>query len=92
MRAGWIRHTVAFSLRHERGSGGGRVLIEAAKLASIAGVDSFDILAEVGPKNDFRYGISMEFARRAAYDGYNTTRTTVRCRRGAVGARRRGLP
>jgi hypothetical protein len=46
-------------------------MTEAAKLASIPGVQSFEILAQVGEKNDFDYGISMEFGDRAAYDSYN---------------------
>lgn len=28
-------------------------------------------MREVSPKNAFRYGLSMEFADRAAYEGYN---------------------
>ena len=72
MQAGCIRHTVAFRLRHERGSRQEEeFLSEAAKLASIPGVQSFEILAQIGEKNDFDYGISMEFSDRAAYDRYN---------------------
>ena len=29
------------------------------------------MLREVSPKNDYRFGISMEFADAAAYEGYN---------------------
>jgi hypothetical protein len=29
-------------------------------------------LAQVSPKNDYRFGFSMEFANLAAYDAYNT--------------------
>ena len=28
-------------------------------------------MREVSPKNGFRFGLSMEFADQAAYDGYN---------------------
>ena len=34
-------------------------------------MDAFELLAEVSPKNGYRFGISMEFADQAAYDGYN---------------------
>jgi stress responsive alpha/beta barrel protein len=36
------------------------------------------VLAEVSPKNGFRYGISMEFASQAAYDAYNAHPDHVR--------------
>jgi hypothetical protein len=72
MIAGRIRHTVAFTLAHPEGSAEERDFLEAAeRLAAIPGVDAFDVLAEVSPKNGFRFGISMEFADRAAYDAYN---------------------
>jgi Stress responsive A/B Barrel Domain len=72
MIAGRIRHTVAFTLAHPEGSAAERDFLEAAeRLAAIPGVEAFELLAEVSPKNDYRFGISMEFADRAAYDGYN---------------------
>jgi hypothetical protein len=74
-----IRHTVAFTLAHPPGSDGERDFLEAAeRLAAIPGVEAFEVLAEVSPKNDFRFGISMEFANRAAYDGYNAHPDHVR--------------
>jgi hypothetical protein len=72
MNAGRIRHTVSFTLRHPAGSDEERDFLAAAeKLGEIPGVEAFEILAEVSPKNDFRFGISMEFADQAAYEGYN---------------------
>jgi hypothetical protein len=72
MTSGRIRHTVAFTLAHPSGSAGERGFLEAAEqLAAVPGVEAFELLAEVSPKNGFRFGISMEFADRAAYDGYN---------------------
>jgi len=69
---GRIRHTVSFSLRHAPGSDGESDFLAAARrLGEIPGVEAFDVLAEVSPKNGFRFGISMEFGSRAAYDGYN---------------------
>jgi hypothetical protein len=69
---GRIRHTVSFTLRHPAGSPEESSFLEAAgTLASIDGVEAFEFLRQVGAKSDFRFGISMEFADRAAYDGYN---------------------
>jgi len=67
-----LRHTVAFTLVHEEGSAEERDFLEAAEhLATIPGVEAFELLAEVSPKNGYRFGISMEFADRTAYDRYN---------------------
>ena len=67
-----IRHTVTFSLVHPEGSAEEREFVEAAeRLADIPGVEAFELLAEVSAKNGYRFGISMEFADRAAYDRYN---------------------
>lgn len=72
MVANRIRHTVAFTLVHEDGSAEERDFLEAAEhLATIPGVEAFELLAEVSPKNGYRFGISMEFADRSAYDRYN---------------------
>jgi hypothetical protein len=72
MTSGRIRHTVAFTLAHPSGSAEERSFLEAAEqLAAVPGVEAFELLAEVSPKNGFRFGISMEFTDRAAYDGYN---------------------
>lgn len=67
-----IRHTVAFTLVHRDGSSEERDFLDTAEqLASIPGVEAFELLAEVSPKNGYRFGISMEFADRAAYERYN---------------------
>jgi hypothetical protein len=67
-----IRHTVAFTLVHRPGSEAERDFLQAAEqLATIPGVEAFELLAQVSPKNDYRFGISMEFADRAAYERYN---------------------
>jgi hypothetical protein len=67
-----IRHTVAFRLVHAEGSDEARGFLEtAASLAALPGVEAFELMREVSPKNPYRYGISMEFADQAAYDGYN---------------------
>ena len=72
MIAGRIRHTVAFTLAHPAGSAEERNFLEAAERhVAIPGVEAFELLAGVSPKNGYRFGISMEFADRAAYEGYN---------------------
>jgi hypothetical protein len=72
MVASRIRHTVTFTLVHEEGSAGEHDFLRAAEhLANIPGVEAFELLDEVSPKNGYRYGISMEFADRSAYERYN---------------------
>jgi hypothetical protein len=72
MIANRVRHTVAFTLVHAGGSAEERDFLEAAeRLAAIPGVEAFELLAEVSPKNGYSFGISMEFADRSAYDRYN---------------------
>jgi heme-degrading monooxygenase HmoA len=74
-----IRHTVAFTLVHPSGSEAELDFLAAAQaLSAIPGVEDFELLAEVSPKNGYRYGISMEFADRDAYEGYNTHPDHVR--------------
>jgi hypothetical protein len=70
---GRIRHTVVFKLKHAEGSAEEREFLAEAQrvLPAIPGVESFEALREVSPKNDFRFGFSMEFADDAAYTAYN---------------------
>ena len=79
MDAGRIRHTVSFRLSHPEGSDKERDFLSAAEtLAGIPGVEAFELLAEVSPKNAFRFGISMEFADQEAYESYNAHPDHVR--------------
>jgi len=67
-----IRHTVVFRLKHRPHSPAEKAFLDAALvLAKIPGVEAFERLTQVSPKNDYRFGFSMEFADQAAYDGYN---------------------
>jgi hypothetical protein len=67
-----IRHTVVFTLKHEAGSPGeAAFLADARGLADIPGVGKFEQLRQISPKNNYRFGFSMEFADQAAYSGYN---------------------
>jgi hypothetical protein len=68
-----IRHTVVFRLRHTRGSEAElSFLVAARELASIPGVQRFELLHQVGTKNDFTFGLSMEFDGAVEYEAYNT--------------------
>jgi hypothetical protein len=61
-----------FTLAHPAGSEAESDFLEAAeRLATLPGVEAFQLLAEVSPKNAYRFGISMEFADRSAYERYN---------------------
>ncbi len=68
-----IRHVVAFTLSHEVGSAEEQSFLQAlGALAGIQGVEAFEVLMEVSPKNGYRWAVSMEFAGRAAYDAYDS--------------------
>ena len=68
-----------FRLIHPVGSDRERDFLEAAgHLATIPGVEAFELLAEISPKNDYRFGISMEFRDRRAYEHYNAHPDHVR--------------
>src|SRR5690242_15690873 len=74
-----IRHTVAFTLRHVEGSAEEAAFLEAGReLGKIPGVERFEVLREVSPKNGFRFGFSMEFADAAVYAAYNDDPVHVR--------------
>jgi hypothetical protein len=67
-----IRHTVVFRLKHTANSPEEADFLTAAqRLADIPGVETFECLRQVSPKNSFTLGLSMEFADQAAYTGYN---------------------
>jgi hypothetical protein len=79
LTAGRIRHTVVFTLAHPEGSDAeADFLAAAAAVSAIAGVEALELLRETSPKNDYRFGISMEFADRGAYEGYNAHPDHVR--------------
>ncbi len=69
---GRIRHGVVFSLKHAEGSEEEADFLRAnAALVSIPGVEAFELMREVSPKNDYRFGLTMEFADPSAYSAYN---------------------
>ena len=69
---GRIRHSVVFTPTHAAGSGEEADLLAAIRrLAAIPGVEAFELMREVSPKNDYRYGLTMEFTDASAYQAYN---------------------
>ena len=69
---GRIRHSVVFSPAHPPGSAEEADLLAAIeRLAAIPGVEAFELMREVSAKNDYRYGLTMEFADASAYQAYN---------------------
>ncbi|MGM9506868.1 Dabb family protein [Larkinella sp. GY13] len=67
-----IRHTVVFKLKHPAGSQEEQnFLNEARKLVAIPGVQQFECLKQISPKNPYDFGLSMEFAGQEQYDAYN---------------------
>ncbi|MCF6376102.1 Dabb family protein [Nocardioides KLBMP 9356] len=67
-----IRHTVAFRLQHASSSPEEQDFLAAARgLAAIPGVEAFEVMRQVGAKNDCTFGLSMEFADEASYAGYD---------------------
>ena len=67
-----IRHTVVFTLKHEKGSAAESAFLKASDvLATIPGVQKFEKLRQTSPKSNYSFGFSMEFKDQAAYTGYN---------------------
>lgn len=67
-----IRHTVAFKLKHPAGSKPEAAFLAAAQtLSTIPCVRKFECLVQMGKKNTFTFGLSMEFASQQDYDAYN---------------------
>jgi Stress responsive A/B Barrel Domain len=69
---GRIRHSVVFTLTHPEGSAEeADFLVAIARLETIPGVEAFELMREVSPKNDYLFGLTMEFADPTAYTAYN---------------------
>jgi hypothetical protein len=64
-----IQHTVVFRL--STGTDADHFFARTRRLAAIGRVKDFEILRQVGQKNDFTHGLSMYFDDQAAYDSYN---------------------
>ena len=69
---GRIRHSVVFSLAHEAGSDAEADFVAAiTALGQLPGVEAFELMREVSPKNEYDHALTMEFADQAAYTAYN---------------------
>lgn len=67
-----IRHTVAFKLKHKSGSTEEQLFMEkVSKLSNLPTVQKFECLKEIGKKNNFDFGVSMEFQNMIDYEAYN---------------------
>jgi len=67
-----IRHVVAFKLKWAPGSDEERDFFSAAgALAALPQVRRFERFHQIGHKNPFTYGFSMEFEDQSAYALYN---------------------
>jgi len=67
-----IRHTVVFKLKHAAGSQLEFDFIQAAqKLTDIPGVKNFECLRQISKKNNYDFGLSMEFTSQEDYQAYN---------------------
>lgn len=69
-----IRHTVAFTLRHDPGSPAEAAFLEDGRriLTTIPGVQDFAVSRQVSPKSGYRFQFAMSFADTSAYEAYNT--------------------
>lgn len=60
-----------FTLKHPSGSVDEQAFFAAARtLANIPGVQHFSCLKQTSPKNNFDFGLSMEFATHELYNSY----------------------
>jgi hypothetical protein len=67
-----IRHSVVFKLKHDRGSQEEKAFLDATLLLkAIPGVLCFERLIQTNKKNNFDYGLSMEFESEQMYADYN---------------------
>lgn len=67
-----IQHSVIFRLKHPAHSPEETAFLAAAdNLRSLPGVQEFQSLRQISPKNPFHFGLSMKFADQQAYAAYN---------------------
>jgi Stress responsive A/B Barrel Domain len=67
-----IRHTVVFKLKHPLASREELEFLQTAqKLAAIPTVKNFECLRQISKKNNYDFGLSMEFASVQDYQIYN---------------------
>lgn|GEM_PF-732195 len=69
----YIHHTVAFKLKHDKGSKNEKEFLKRSieMLSSLEGVENFEVRKQISEKNDFDYELTMDFASIGAYEEYN---------------------
>jgi len=69
----YITHSVYFRLKHRAGSIKEKEFIESCQriLSPIPGVEAFRVLRQTSAKNNFDFGLTMDFGSQSAYDAYN---------------------
>lgn len=67
-----ITHSVFFNLKHAEGSAEEAAFLEKAKeLSSISSVMKLEYVREVSPKNEYDFGLIMQFKDQSGYNFYN---------------------
>ena len=67
-----IRNSVIFKLKPQISAAEKTFFFEAVnQLAKIEGVEQFEVLEQISKKNNFEYGISMEFANAELFENYS---------------------
>ncbi|MDB5279222.1 MAG: stress responsive alpha-beta barrel protein [Ferruginibacter sp.] len=68
-----IRHSVIFTLTFLKNSAEEKAFFAAAAtLSNIPGVLNFEMLKQTSKKNNFDFGLSMEFESQQSYDAYSS--------------------
>lgn len=67
-----VRHSVVFKLKDQISPGEvHKFFVEIKKLTSIPGVKKFECLKQISKKNNYSFGLSMEFDSWDTYDKYS---------------------
>ena len=73
-----IQHSVIFKFKPSVDSiAAHKFFIAAKKLATIPGVKNFESLRQISKKNNYQFGLSMQFANEELYKQYNNHPTHV---------------
>ena len=67
-----ITHSVYFNLKHSEGSlEESRFLEKVVQLKRISSIKNFAYVREVSPKNEYRFGLILQFKDQDSYNFYN---------------------
>ena len=74
-----IYHSVFFTLKYPENSTQEQAFFQASqKLSQIPGVLNFQVLKQTSNKNNFTYGLLMEFENQVSYENYSNHQDHVR--------------